>query len=164
MNDTMLTVVGNVVDPPHRRSLDNGASVTTFRVASTSRRFDREQNAYVDRDTLFVRVNCWRQLGDNVVRSLVKGDPVVVTGRYFRSRSRSAPPTTWRPTRSVTTWRGARRSTRPPGRPVTRTRPTRSTNRSPTASRRRSRPRWDDGSGMPAGGEVLRHWYGHPFS
>jgi single-strand DNA-binding protein len=86
MNDTMLTVVGNVVDPPHRRSLDNGASVTTFRVASTSRRFDREQNAYVDRDTLFVRVNCWRQLGDNVVRSLVKGDPVVVTGRYFSRR------------------------------------------------------------------------------
>lgn len=83
MNDTMLTVIGNVVDTPQRRVLDNGASVTTFRVASTSRRFDRAQNAYVDRDTLFVRVNCWRQLGDNAARSLVKGDPVVVIGRYF---------------------------------------------------------------------------------
>ncbi len=83
MNDTVLTVIGNVVDTPHRRVLDNGASVTTFRVASTSRRFDREQNTFVDRDTLFVRVNCWRQLGDNVARSVVKGDPVIVTGRYF---------------------------------------------------------------------------------
>jgi single-strand DNA-binding protein len=86
VNDTMLTVIGNVVDTPHRRVLDNGASVTTFRVASTSRRFDRERNAYVDRDSLFVRVNCWRQLGDNVVRSLIKGDPVIVTGRYFSRR------------------------------------------------------------------------------
>jgi len=82
----MLTVIGNVVDTPQRRVLEGGASVTSFRVASTSRRFDREQNAYVDRDTLFVRVNCWRQLGDNVTRSLVKGDPVVVVGRYFSRR------------------------------------------------------------------------------
>ncbi len=86
MNDTMLTVIGNVVDTPVRRVLDSGASVTSFRVASTSRRFDREQNVYVDRDTLFVRVNCWRQLGDNVSRSVVEGDPVVVVGRYFSRR------------------------------------------------------------------------------
>lgn len=86
MNDTMLTVIGNVVDTPHRRVLDNGASVTTFRVASTSRRFDREHNTYVDRDTLFVRVNCWRQLGDNAMRSLVKGDAVLVSGRFFSRR------------------------------------------------------------------------------
>jgi len=82
----MLTVIGNVVDTPQRRVLDSGASVTSFRVASTSRRFDRGQNGYVDRDTLFVRVNCWRQLGDNVARSVVKGDPVVVVGRYFSRR------------------------------------------------------------------------------
>ncbi len=86
MNDTTLTVVGNIVDTPERKVLDNGASVTTFRVASTSRRFDREQSGWIDRDTLFVRVTCWRQLGDNASRCLVKGDPVVVVGRYFSRR------------------------------------------------------------------------------
>lgn len=83
MNDTTMTVVGNLVDTPQRRVLDNGTSVTTFRVASTARRFDREKATWIDRDTLFVRVTCWRQLGDNVARSLIKGDPVVVHGRYF---------------------------------------------------------------------------------
>ncbi|MDQ6875865.1 MAG: single-stranded DNA-binding protein [Actinomycetota bacterium] len=83
MNDTTMTVVGNLVDTPQRRVLDNGTSVTTFRVASTARRFDREKSTWIDRDTLFVRVTCWRQLGDNAARSLIKGDPVVVHGRYF---------------------------------------------------------------------------------
>jgi len=83
VNDTTMTVVGNLVDTPQRRVLDNGTSVTTFRVASTARRFDREKSTWIDRDTLFVRVTCWRQLGDNAARSLIKGDPVVVHGRYF---------------------------------------------------------------------------------
>ncbi|MGB9377860.1 MAG: single-stranded DNA-binding protein [Mycobacteriales bacterium] len=83
MFDTYLTVAGNVVDTPKRRMLDNGSSVTTFRLASTSRRFESDKSAWADRDTLYVRVTCWRQVGDNVARSLVKGDPVVVHGRYF---------------------------------------------------------------------------------
>lgn len=83
MFDTYLTVAGNVVDTPKRKVLDNGSSVTTFRVASTSRRYETDKSAWADRDTLYVRVTCWRHLGDNVARSLVKGDPVVVHGRYF---------------------------------------------------------------------------------
>ncbi len=83
MFDTYLTVAGNVVDAPKRRVLDNGSSVTTFRLASTSRRFENDKSAWADRDTLYVRVTCWRQLGDNIARSLIKGDPVVVYGRYF---------------------------------------------------------------------------------
>ncbi len=83
MFDTYLTVAGNVVDAPKRRVLDNGSSVTTFRIASTSRRYETDKSSWADRDTLYVRVTCWRQLGDNVARSLIKGDPVVVHGRYF---------------------------------------------------------------------------------
>jgi single-strand DNA-binding protein len=45
MNDTMMTIVGNVVDSPRRRETKNGHDVTNFRVASTSRRYDREQSA-----------------------------------------------------------------------------------------------------------------------
>jgi single-strand DNA-binding protein len=82
MNDTMMTIVGNVVDTPRRRRTKNGHEVTNFRVASTSRRFDREQERFIDNATLFVNVTCWRQFGVNVDQSLRKGQPVVVYGRY----------------------------------------------------------------------------------
>jgi single-strand DNA-binding protein len=82
MNDTMMTIVGNVVDTPRRRRTKNGHEVTNFRVASTSRRFDREQERFIDNATLFVNVTCWRQMGVNVDQSLRKGQPVVVYGRF----------------------------------------------------------------------------------
>ncbi len=83
MKETVTTLVGNVVDTPVRRKLESGVSVTTFRVASTARRFDKATQRWADGDSLYLRVNCWRQLAENVDRSLVKGDPVVVTGRLY---------------------------------------------------------------------------------
>jgi single-strand DNA-binding protein len=83
MNDTIMTVIGNVVDEPRMRLTKNGHAVTNFRVASTSRRFDREQERYVDNATLFVNVTCWRAMAENVAQSVHKGQPVVVHGRYY---------------------------------------------------------------------------------
>lgn len=83
MNDTTMTVIGNIVDEPRMRLTKSGHSVTNFRVASTSRRFDREQGRWVDNSTLFVNVTCWRSLAENAAASLHKGQPVVVTGRYY---------------------------------------------------------------------------------
>ncbi|WP_225438537.1 single-stranded DNA-binding protein [Candidatus Frankia nodulisporulans] len=75
MLDTTITVVGNLVDAPELRVTAGGASVCSFRLASTPRRFDRAENRWVDGATLFVRVSCWRQLADNVASSLTKGGP-----------------------------------------------------------------------------------------
>ncbi len=83
MNDTYMTIVGNVVDAPRMRLTKGGHAVTNFRVASTSRRFDTEQQRYVDNCTLFVNVTCWRATAENVAFSVHKGQPVVVTGRYY---------------------------------------------------------------------------------
>lgn len=83
MNDTQMTIVGNVVDDPRRRETKNGFAVTNFRVASTSRRYDREHEKFVDNGTLYVTVTCWRAMAENVHRSIRKGQPVVVTGRYY---------------------------------------------------------------------------------
>jgi single-strand DNA-binding protein len=84
MNDTYLTISGNVVDEPKlRRTATNGVTVVTFRVASTSRRRDTETGQWGDRDTLFVNVTCWRSLATNVADSLFKGQPVVVHGRFY---------------------------------------------------------------------------------
>ncbi len=84
MNDTYLTISGNVVDEPKlRKTATNGITVLTFRVASTSRRRDADTGQWGDRDTLFVNVTCWRSLASNVADSLFKGQPVVVHGRFY---------------------------------------------------------------------------------
>jgi single-strand DNA-binding protein len=79
VNDTFVTVVGNVVDSPRRVSLDNGA-VTNFRMASTARRYDAARQEFVDAGTLWVDVECWNGLSSNVSGSVSKGDPVIVQG------------------------------------------------------------------------------------
>ena len=81
MNETNVTIVGNVVNDPVLRTTDKGAEVAHFRVASTARRYDRETDKWLDYATVFLSVNCWRALGVNVVASLRKGDPVVLVGR-----------------------------------------------------------------------------------
>jgi single-strand DNA-binding protein len=79
VNDTLVTVVGNVVDSPRRVSLDSGA-VTNFRMASTARRYDNGRQEFVDAGTFWVDVECWNTLSSNVSASVSKGDPVIVHG------------------------------------------------------------------------------------
>lgn len=84
MNDTIMTIVGNLVESPKLRRTKSGHHVANFRVASTPRRFDSSKAEWLDGDTLFVTVTCWRALAENVAHSLRKGQPVVVTGRYYQ--------------------------------------------------------------------------------
>lgn len=81
MNQTLLTVVGNLATDPTARETGEGVSVTNFRLASSERRFDRESQQWVDGDSLFIAVSCWRRLAERVQETLRKGDPVVVTGK-----------------------------------------------------------------------------------
>ncbi len=81
MNETYVTMTGNVVGDPIVRYTKNGARFVTFRLASTSRRFDAQAGAYVDAGTNFVDVAAFRDLAVNIVESIRKGHPVVVTGR-----------------------------------------------------------------------------------
>lgn len=84
MYDTYLTIVGNVLNPPEwRRTSNTGALVTTFKIASTSRRLNRDTGQWVDGNSLRVRVNCWRALASNVASSVMVGDPLIVTGRLY---------------------------------------------------------------------------------
>lgn len=83
MNDTHITIVGNVVDEPRLRQTQSGVPVTSFRIGSTSRRFDRETGTWIDNERLFATVTCWRAMAQNVAMSLRKGQPVVVTGRFY---------------------------------------------------------------------------------
>ena len=58
-----------------------GVPYASFRLGSTQRVFDRAAQAYKDTPTQWYTVKVWRHVATNVVQSLRKGDPVVVTGR-----------------------------------------------------------------------------------
>ncbi|MGY1814788.1 single-stranded DNA-binding protein [Blastococcus sp. SYSU D00820] len=79
MNETEVTVVGNVVDSPRQSRTEKG-NVTNFRVASNSRRYDASVGGFVDGPTLFIDVAAWNALGGNVAHSISKGDEVIVKG------------------------------------------------------------------------------------
>jgi len=81
MNETVVTLVGNVASDVRTTTSQAGVPISSFRVASTTRRFDRGRGGWADVDTLYVTVVCWRSLAENVAGSLAKGDPVVVHGR-----------------------------------------------------------------------------------
>ena len=72
---------GNLVADPTQRVVANGMRVTRFRIACSGRRFDKVTNDWVSTDPVYMSIVCWRQLGDNVMQSLRKGDSVVVMGR-----------------------------------------------------------------------------------
>ncbi|HEY9439685.1 MAG TPA: single-stranded DNA-binding protein [Streptomyces sp.] len=79
--ETVITVVGNLVDDPELRFTSSGAAVAKFRVASTPRIFDRQTNEWKDGDGLFLTCSVWRQAAENVAESLQRGMRVVVQGR-----------------------------------------------------------------------------------
>jgi single-strand DNA-binding protein len=90
MFETKLTIVGTVITSPvltHTRKA--GVPVVNFRVATTSRTFNRELGRWVDGSTLFLKVACWRRLAENVVKSVHRGDPIVVTGNLFTQSYRA---------------------------------------------------------------------------
>ncbi|WP_374983118.1 single-stranded DNA-binding protein [Streptomyces fradiae] len=80
MNDTLVTVVGNVATNVEYRETPTGG-VARFRFAATARRWDRERAAWTDGHTSFYTVNAWRQLGSNLAASVAVGEPLVVHGR-----------------------------------------------------------------------------------
>ncbi|GGF47082.1 hypothetical protein GCM10011519_21370 [Marmoricola endophyticus] len=84
--ETVITIVGNLVDDPELRFTPSGAAVANFRIASTPRTFDRQTNEWKDGEALFLSCAVWRQAAENVAESLTKGMRVVVQGR-LKSRS-----------------------------------------------------------------------------
>ncbi|MDJ0340195.1 single-stranded DNA-binding protein [Streptomyces sp. H10-C2] len=79
--ETVITVVGNLVDDPELRFTPSGAAVAKFRVASTPRIFDKQTNEWKDGDGLFLTCSVWRQAAENVAESLQRGMRVIVQGR-----------------------------------------------------------------------------------
>jgi single-strand DNA-binding protein len=79
--DTVITLVGNLVDDPELRFTPSGAAVAKFRMASTPRYLDKQTNEWKDGESLFLTCNVWRQAAENVAESLQRGMRVIVQGR-----------------------------------------------------------------------------------
>ena len=79
--DTQITIVGNLVEDPSLRFTPSGQAVANFRVASTPRYLDKQDNTWKDGESLFLTVNVWRQAAENCAESLQRGMRVIVQGR-----------------------------------------------------------------------------------
>ena len=80
--DTTITLVGNLVEDPQLRFTASGHAVLSARVASTPRTFDKQSGEWRDGESLFLSINAWRQLAENIAESrLSKGQRVIVQGR-----------------------------------------------------------------------------------
>jgi single-strand DNA-binding protein len=80
-----ITMTGNIVFDPRFSSGENRPSRCTFRIAHTPRRYQEAKGGWVDGETTFMDVVCWRTMAENAVESLEKGMPVLVTGRLTSS-------------------------------------------------------------------------------
>jgi single-strand DNA-binding protein len=80
MADT-VTVAGLVATPIKHTVTNEGLEISSFRLASSSRRFDRTAQAWVDGETNWFSVTAFRQLAANVDASIDKGHRVIVSGR-----------------------------------------------------------------------------------
>ncbi|WP_326643195.1 single-stranded DNA-binding protein [Streptosporangium sp. NBC_01755] len=81
MNDIHVTLTGNVAATPRQHTFPDGSRVTSLKIASTSRYFDRENQQWRNGETTYFGVRCFRGLADNVAQSVQLGQPVVVQGR-----------------------------------------------------------------------------------
>lgn len=80
MNDTMVTLVGNVATNVEYRESATGG-VARFRFAVTPRRWDRQSGSWSDGHTNFYTVFAWRALAMNLAGSVSVGEPLLVHGR-----------------------------------------------------------------------------------
>lgn len=76
-----IAVTGLIATAPRHLVTQEGLPITSFRLASAQRRFDKTQNKWIDADTNWFTVSVFRQLAINAAQSLSKGDRVVLHGR-----------------------------------------------------------------------------------
>ena len=76
-----IAVAGLVATTPRHLVTQDGLPITSFRLASSHRKFDREQNKWVDGETNWFTVTVFRQLAINASTSISKGERILATGK-----------------------------------------------------------------------------------
>lgn len=74
------TITGLVATTPRHLITLDGLQITSFRLASSNRRFDRATMEWVDGETNWFTITTYRTLAVNTATSISKGDRVIVSG------------------------------------------------------------------------------------
>ena len=77
----LITISGLVATTPRHLVTQDGLPITSFRLASSQRRFDRSQNRWIDGETNWYTITSFRQLAINSSESINKGDRIIATGK-----------------------------------------------------------------------------------
>ena len=80
MTTDKLTVTGLVATTPRHITTSDGLAITSFRLASSQRRYDAVSGRWIEGDTNWYTVSAFRNLAQNAATSLNKGDRVILTG------------------------------------------------------------------------------------
>jgi single-strand DNA-binding protein len=80
--DNQITLRGYVTaEPKFWQTTPTQTPVAEIRVGSTPRRLNRATGEWLDGDTSYYTVKCWRRLAVNVASCLRKGDMVLIRGK-----------------------------------------------------------------------------------
>jgi len=76
-----IHIAGLVATTPRHLVTQDGLPITSFRLAASQRRYDKNQNKWIDGETNWYTVTAFRQLAVNASQSIGKGDRISVAGR-----------------------------------------------------------------------------------
>lgn len=85
MRDIQTTIMGNATADPTSHPQEDGSVTAKVRVAVTGRYYNSSAQDFTDRRTEFVTVFARKQLARNLLASVHKGQPLIVTGRLNTS-------------------------------------------------------------------------------
>ena len=77
----LITLTGLVATTPRHITTSEGLAITSFRLASSQRRYDRVAQRWIDGDSNWYTVSAFRNLAQNAATSVSKGDRIILTGR-----------------------------------------------------------------------------------
>jgi len=80
MSDT-VAVRGFVATEPRHLVTEGGLPITSFRLVTTRRRYNRQASAWEDGGSNWYTVSAFRRLALSAADCITKGDPVLVAGR-----------------------------------------------------------------------------------
>jgi len=76
-----ITITGLVATQPRHIVTSEGLPITSFRLASTQRRFDTSAEKWIDGETNWYTVTAFRQLATHTAESVDKSDRILVVGK-----------------------------------------------------------------------------------
>ena len=76
-----ITIECRVAAEPELRFAQSGTAICRLRVVAADRRLNQQTNEWEDGDTLWLDVTAFKQLAENTVESVAKGDLLLIQGK-----------------------------------------------------------------------------------